>query len=191
MKILVIDNNPIHQQSARQTLGENHALTVVGFHDIALEYLSLGYVRWAFGRQGEYWDVVLSDLLIPAEENVQHGVEHVDTVMLDGCWLAITAALSGAKYVAVATDVSPRHRLSRVMLYAMSDTVFALHGARAWFTNFVPKVGIAGTEISCNSCSESGRLDGGQCCRCEGTGIDFTKKGKDWSAVLKRVMEAE
>jgi len=35
MKILVIDDNPIHQQSARQTLGAEHDLTVIGTHDEA------------------------------------------------------------------------------------------------------------------------------------------------------------
>ncbi|MEI7425834.1 MAG: hypothetical protein WCK16_02835 [Candidatus Moraniibacteriota bacterium] len=40
MKILVIDDNPIHRQSALQTLGNEHELTVVGTHNEAMEALS-------------------------------------------------------------------------------------------------------------------------------------------------------
>ena len=58
-----------------------------------------------------YWDVVLSDLLMPAGRNAQGGpgLQYVGQEMPVGWSLAIQAAISGAKYVAVATDMNHHH----------------------------------------------------------------------------------
>ncbi|PIY93276.1 MAG: hypothetical protein COY69_02560, partial [Candidatus Magasanikbacteria bacterium CG_4_10_14_0_8_um_filter_32_14] len=46
MKILVIDDSPIHQESARQTIKE-HDLTVVGTYDEAYELLERPYAKYS------------------------------------------------------------------------------------------------------------------------------------------------
>ncbi len=223
MKILVVDDNPIHQQSARQTLGE-HDLTVIGGHDEALVQLdrtsrtliergfrttppSSGKEEqrawWeAFGvatkEPNPYWDAVLCDLLMPAGRESQggEGLQYVGQEMPVGWSLAITAAIRGAKYVAVVTDVNHHNHPASAMLDTMNRTVFALEGARALFTNYAPMIGIDGTEKDCNECSGTGSLQRSDsstytCYYCKGSGRDHAQHGKDWAKVLASVMETD
>ena len=191
MKILVIDDNPIHQQAAEQTLRADHDLTVVGGHDVARKALYERYdeekmerLRGQYKEEGienswvrareesclPYWDAVLCDLLMPAGRYAQgdKGFRYVGVEMPVGWSLAITAALKGARYVAVATDVNHHRHPASAMLDEIYDTVFTLHGAQAWFTNHVPMVGIAGSEKECDRCSGTGKRNGAECYACAG-----------------------
>lgn len=194
MKVLVIDDSVRHQTSAVQTLGTDHELTVITGHDAALEALST--YKNTFLEEGEYWDAVLSDLLMPAGANAQggKGLEYVGVEMAVGWSLALQAAIAGAKYVAVVTDMNHHHHPASAMLDAISREVFIVQGARALFTNYVELVGIIGTEKACSECGGSGkgrRHDNSEyrCFLCKGTGVDFDQKGKDWSKVLSKIME--
>lgn len=236
MKILVIDDNPIHRQSAIQTLGSEHELTVIGSHSEAMNALSTniegnrylcerlktilqgqglptgykaaqdfygddkaGYLGWldtseAIGKT-VYWDAVLCDLLMPAEIGEvgmsEKGQEYIGQEMPIGWSLALQAALAGAKFVAVATDMNHHDHPASALLDSI-EKVMSINDARALFTNHVEMVGIEGTEIACQKCSGTGkktRYDGsiGDCYICDGTGTDFIQKGKDWADILRWV----
>lgn len=156
MKILVIDDTVAHQQSARQTL-KGHDLTVVGGHDEALEVLSTYTTK-------PYWDAVLSDLLMPAGRNAQGGpgMQYIGQEMPIGWSLAIQAAILGAKFVAVATDMNHHHHPASAMLDGLDRAVFQLAGARALFTNHVRMVELE----------------------------DGSGSGKDWGEILIRLLSS-
>ena len=101
MRILVIDDSPVHQQSARQTLG-GHDLTIVGSYDEGQKLVG----------KGHRFPTTLLDLLMPASRqklgNAAQkrfmGQGFVCQEMPVGIFLALLAAKNGARYVAVFTD---------------------------------------------------------------------------------------
>lgn len=217
LNILVIDDSVNHQQAARQVLGAEHNLTVVGSYDDALgplavkhdkeKYESLCarykeqgvenyYKRARAESELPYWDAVLCDLLMPAGREVQgrEGLKYVGQEMPVGWSLAITAALRGAKYVAVVTDMNHHDHPASAMLDSMSRTIFDLHGAKALFTNDVCMVGIEGTQGVCMDCLGTGeKFDGSstyQCYTCQGTKSAYSEKGKDWADILGRLVQS-
>ena len=243
MKILVIDDNPLHQRSAVQTLGSDHELTVVSGHDEALKYLSpyykdnfsdeverllrdrglpsdsmdaqkvfdpktdpKGWQSWKEAKkQAEldvyHWDAVLSDLLMPAGRSKQGdvGKQYVGTEMPVGWALAIQAALNGAKYVAVATDMNHHDHPASAMLDGMIGS-FNLHQARALFINHVLMIGLKDTATGeCSECSEGvytankgSKHEWTRVCNyCGGHGLECTESGKHWGKVLEEVMGSE
>lgn len=215
LNILVVDDSVNHQQAARQVLGAEHNLTVVGTHDGALELLAVKRdkekyeaLRAQYKEQGvedyhqkaraeselPFWDAVLCDLLMPAGRSVQgrEGLKYVGQEMPVGWSLAITAALRGAKYVAVVTDMNHHNHPASAMLDAMTDTVFDLQGARALFTNDVRMVGIEGTQGICMDCFGEGTKFNGTstypCYTCRGTKVSYSQEGKDWAEILALLM---
>ena len=223
MKILVIDDNAAHRKAAYQTLGEEHELTVVGSHDEAVELVrekpcdrekllrlkaeaeAAGYgwcgEVWAKAMEEcklPYWDAVLSDLLMPAGRKTQggNGLQYVGTEMPIGWALAIDAALEGAKFVAVVTDMDHHSHPASAMLDLMDRGVFPVAGAKALFTNHIKRVGITGTEGPCRECGGTGkqrRADDSayDCYTCHATGVDYAEKGKDWKDILDRLTSGE
>ncbi len=218
MKILVIDDSAVHRVTARQTL-VGHDVTYCATHEEAVSLLSVQYdevrKRMLFDQYKAdglefneyydramnetklpYWDVVLTDLLMPAGRMAQGGVglQYVGQEMAVGWSLALQAAKNGAKYVAVVTDTNHHHHPASAMLDCFNRHFFTIDGARVLMTNYVGLVGIAGTETTCTSCGGSGkknRTDGTeyQCYDCNGTGQDFAKKGKDWGDILKDLLK--
>lgn len=220
LNILVIDDTAVHQQAARQTLGAEHNLTVVGTHDGALKLLEAqrdevkfdelyaqykeqgvkdSYSRANMEASLPYWDAVLSDLLMPAGRAAQggEGLKFVGQEMPVGWSLAIIAALRGAKYVAVVTDMNHHHHPASAMLDSMSGTVFNLHEAKALFTNNPRGVGINGSEKACDTCSGTGKTNRGEggsveeCYYCHGSCVGYSVKGKDWRRVLAQLRGEE
>ena len=97
MKILVIDDSPVHQEAARKQLID-HTLVVAGSYDEGRDIL--------MGRRdspARFFDVVLVDLLMPPS-NRQQSVHREHQDMPVGIFLALLGAKKGAKYVAVFTD---------------------------------------------------------------------------------------
>lgn len=215
LNILVIDDSVNHQQSARQVLGADHDLTVVGSHDEALKLLETKRdeakyetLRAQYKEQGvedyyerasaesrlPYWDAVLCDLLMPAGRNAQggEGLKYVGQEMPIGWSLAITAALRGAKYVAVVTDMNHHHHPASAMLDTMDGIIFSLQGSTALFTNYVRMVGINGTQGICTDCLGEGMKFNGtntyQCYTCQGTKVSYSNEGKDWAEILARLL---
>lgn len=216
MKVLVIDDSASHRKAALQTLGAEHNLTVVGTHDEAVQLVrDKPYDKGKFERlakeskeRGEewcgktwrdamdacklpYWDVVLSDLLMPAGKNTQggKGLQYVGVEMPVGWALAIDAALAGAKFVAVVTETDHHSHPASAMLDRMGNSILDLNGAKALFTNDVSMIGIAGTEHTCPECGGTGKTDGGKynCYECK-DGVAYEEKGKDWKKILDRLL---
>lgn len=144
-----------------------------------------------------YWDVVLTDLLMPAGPMMQGeiGRQFVGQEMAVGWALALKAAQSGAKYVAVVSDANHHDHPASAMLDDIHDHIFTIDGARVLMTNLVPLIGIAGTEDVCPKCDGTGKRrhenrEYGEykCHECTGTGRAFTRKGKNWQKILDKLL---
>ena len=216
LRVLVVDDNPVHLKAAEQTLADCE-LTTCSTHDEAHELLLPKYdeekrdllykkymgeslssnefwERVCEESRFPYWDAVLCDLLMPAGERAQgdQGLRFVGQEMAIGWGLALNAVENGAKYVAVVTDMDHHDHPASALLDNVSEHVFQMDNSRILFTNNVGMVGIKGTEDSCQKCSgtkELSRHDGTKypCYSCGGTGTDFAEKGKDWGDVLTKL----
>src|SRR3989344_1047378 len=138
MRILVIDDSPVHQQPARQTLG-GHDLTIVGSYDEGQKLVG----------KGHGFEAVLVDLLMPASRqklgNAAQkrfmGQGFVCQEMPIGIFLALLAAKNGAKYVAVFTDSSHHDHPASACFDAFNKegesrpAAFAVEGARMLLCN--------------------------------------------------------
>lgn len=213
MKILVIDDGPLHQESARQTL-KGHELVIAQTYDEAHRLLNGdGDVR----RQS--FDAVLSDLLMPASARAmaKEGLKYIGQEMPVGFAFTLVAALNGAKYVAVVTDTSHHDHPASAMLdafesrcphkYNSSGTPprFVINGAKVGYYHS-PMTPVEGT--TCTDCNGTGSKDECSCVErnagspkpdcdtCKGTGRycwpcqnSGKKSGKNWGLVLKSLLE--
>lgn len=102
MKILVIDDKTIHIEAARAQFAD-HKLTTAGSYDEGKRL-----IYGSYSAPPQYFDAVLVDLLMPAsgEAQVQDGLRFVGQEMPIGIFLALAAAMNGAKYVGVFTDTN-------------------------------------------------------------------------------------
>lgn len=216
MKILVIDDTQVHIDAAKQTLGghdvtycvtHKQAVDLLGernnsdqnrYNTLMKQYEAEG-MKWgeAYNKANAetllpYWDVVLTDLLMPAGPMAQGGVglQYVGQEMAVGWALALQAAKNGAKHVAVVTDTNHHHHPASAMLDYLDGHFFMIDGARVLMTNHVGLVGIAGTEGACAKCNGSGKDGSYDCHYCSGTGRDFAKKGKNWGQILGRLLKS-
>jgi len=216
MRIVVIDDKQVHLTSALQTLA-GHEVTVCATHKEADEFLygNFDRVRWVdlekqYIKEGldlrqaaeraknesvlPYWDVVLTDLPMPAGPMAQggEGERFVGQVMAVGWSVALQAVKQGAKFVAVVTDMNHPHHPASAMLDAFNRHFFTMGGARALMTNYAPMVGIAGTECACGKCGGNGKSQQGEeCWRCNGFGRDHKEKGKDWGKILSALLGSD
>lgn len=198
MRILVIDDNPLHQQSARQTL-KDHDVTIATSYESAFRILTPlddnDYV--SRGEKGECYDVVLTDLLMPASgmmlsEEAKEKYEGVEQPL--GWALLLRAILNGARYGAVASNGCHHDHPAG---YAM-DTVgyavyyggpdwrlkpqFEINGAKVGFFNKVLLVPVEGTV--CDTCHNAGVA----CDYCKDSGMQL---GKDWGFVLNALVDCK
>lgn len=180
MKIIVIDDKQKHLDAAIQTL-IGHDVTICSTYDDALELL-----------EGQYWDAVLCDLLMPAGRDAQgpKGKKYVGKEMPVGWSLALFAARRGAKYVAVISDMNHHDHPASAMIDRIG-TVY-VNTAKVAFLNDPPMVGIIGSECVCPTCKGTLRHnlrwdDKESDCTCK-TGTSFSKWGKDWGIVLKELI---
>lgn len=105
MRILVIDDSVSNQAAAKAQLS-GHEVTVVGSYDEGRDLLATEDED-GIPREGKHdFEVVLVDLLMPASRHRQgnEGSRFVGQEMPVGIFLALLAAKTGAKYVAVLTD---------------------------------------------------------------------------------------
>jgi len=105
MKILVIDDNPLHREAAKAQLAE-HDLTIVDNYDEARKLILNGGFRISESQHS--FDVVLTDLLMPVTEKTHGNYEQGLTgqEMPLGIFLALLAIGGGAKYVGLITDAN-------------------------------------------------------------------------------------
>src|SRR3989344_159126 len=172
MKILVIDDTEMNRKSAEMAFLD-HELTVVDSYDAAVEVL-----------EKNNYDVVLSDLLMPASHNMlgPEGMKYAGELMPVGFALALFAARQGTKYVAVVTATSHHDHPASAMLDLLdsSTPAFVINGAVVGFSNHNMSP-VEGTV--CPVCHGGEKM--GNCNPCWGTG---NMMGKNWKAALSEVM---
>lgn len=215
MKILVIDDTQVHLDSAKQTLN-GHDVTYCATHEQAVDLLSRRSnsdenrydvllkqyqaegMKWgdAYDKADAetilpYWDVVLADLLMPAGPMSQGetGQKYVGQEMAVGWSLALQAARTGAKFVAVITDMNHHRHPASAMLDRFNRHFFTIDGARVLMTNYVNLVGITGTDSPCGECRGTGKLGQYNCHRCDIPGRVFAEKGKNWGMILEQLLK--
>jgi CheY-like chemotaxis protein len=205
LRILVIDDSPLHRRAAEETLA-GYDLTVVSTYDEAATLLGRPILGGESSRPDLPFDVVLADLLMPAGNYrlSPEGERFVGQEMPVGFALALQAVLSGAKYVAVVTATNHHDHPASALLdqlggdYWRDDSnreprtraKFNINGATVGFFHH-PKYYVADKEV-CDVCSGSGRLSKDlSCCFCEGTGKrgEIKTETKDWKKVLDRLLE--
>ncbi len=101
LKVLVFDDSELHRKSAQKVLGD-HDLVVVGDYDAAESAIE------SASNSGHVFDVVLTDLLVPASRKCQGstGRKFVGQEMPLGTTIALFAICTGVKKVAVVTDMN-------------------------------------------------------------------------------------
>lgn len=156
-----------------------------------------------------YWDVVLSDLLMPAsrEQMGSDGMKYVGQEMPVGFALALLAAKNGAKYVAVVTATSHHAHPASATLDRLGDRGkpgFVINGAPALFTNTPPCHYVHG--MLCQKCQGSKhsretcwKCKGAKCDQCDHTGLGEcyacnktgNQNAKHWGNVLAQLLGEE
>lgn len=215
MKILVIDDTLAHQASARQTLG-NHDLTVAtsyeeGFRlltpvaSLPPPYKCCPDVRR--GEKGNYYDAVLSDMLMPATDmmlslKAKERFEGKEEAL--GWVLVMRAVLNGTRFAALVSDTNHHDHPAGYALDALDNAdedayawgdgrpttkkpQFNINGASVGFFKSPPLRlvhGVRGCRWKCNDGKDG---SGKTCGLCEGTGFAH---GKDWGLVLKVLLAA-
>ena len=203
MKILVIDDTQKHLDAAVETL-KGHNVTLCASYDEALNLLEEQQDNTIFQRLYKeyteacvtdayskahtkstlpYWDAVLCDLLMPAGNDAQKEKKALGQEMPAGWSLALVAAMRGAKYVAVASDVNHHDHPGSAMLDRLDDCrghIFNIDGAKVLMTNRIDFVHPA--EEICLECTMYLKnYCGNGCCKAIG--------GKDWGKILNRLIK--
>ncbi len=185
MKILVIEDKQMHQDSARQTLVD-HDVTLVSSYDEATKVL---------GSKGFNFEVVLTDMNLPmGSKNTLNEAFKSGEQVPYGFVLALMAAHCGAKYVAMVTDANHHKGAMSAALDNLGPTyyeswcggfesvkVFKINDAKVVFVH-TPFIGVPRT--TCPTCQ--GASSG--CGVCVGDGLD---RGKDWGKVLMDLTKEE
>lgn len=180
MKILVVDDKAIHQESARRTLADKgHDLTIATSFDEAMKLMDgcddvkfeqmMEELNWGGSREQREqvreqcalsfpYEVVLSDMLMPmSKENLAPGVYKPGAEVPYGFVIALRAALRGAQYVAMATDLSHHHD---AMSAALDFITFRRTSKYAPHRDVVPQFVINGAKcmfMSAPLCEDGGK----------------------------------
>lgn len=140
MRILVIEDNQYHQNSAIETLA-GHDLTIAESFDKANELMA--------GRNFNY-EVVLTDMMMPMSAlTIAPELFDPEEQVPYGFVIALKAVLRGAKYVAMVTDLN-HHRaaisgalddIDAAFAYGVVTPNFEINGARVMFIHspFTPE----------------------------------------------------
>ena len=146
MKILVIDDTEIQREAAKAQL-KDHDLTVLGTHKEAQELLR-GFKGSSDNLSREEqlacrhdYEVVLTDLMLPPDlRNMARPFDFEGQLMPVGIFLAIFAAMKGAKFVGVLSDLKGHS-------HPVADMVMAIWGyTKQPFTIAEARVCIGGSE---------------------------------------------
>ena len=172
MKILVIEDKAIHQESARETL-IGHEVTVVPSYNEAY-----GLLKW---KKEFDFDAVLTDMNMPmSERNLSSRIIfRPDEQVPYGFILALAAAYRGAKYVALVTDINHHYGAMSAALDLLApeyydyrnkcmgdrEKRFYINGARVIFVHAPFVVNII-KDQPCDLCTENP----GVCTYCQGSG---------------------
>ena len=201
MKVLVIEDKEMHQQSAIETLA-GHDLVLVKTFDEAMKIM---------GEEIDF-EAVLTDMMMPmSEQTLAPGVFNPSEQVPYGFVVALKAASQGAKYVAVVTDTNHHHspisaaldHIGRAYFHLKweAQQIFDICGAKVIFAH-APFVTDIIKDAPCTMCEGSGKCPAcqwrgtkcpcqetekpGVCSRCQGTlkADKEVEERKDWGRVL-------
>ncbi|MES2953293.1 MAG: hypothetical protein V4674_01910 [Patescibacteria group bacterium] len=134
MKILVIEDNPLHIAGAKAQL-KGHDLTVADSHEKGRVLLNKYHGFCPTYEQIDF-DVVLVDLMMPpSEAGLERNLGFTESEMPMGIFLALMAATRGAKYVAVVTDMN-HHKHPASAALDMFNRPFSVNGATVRLENY-------------------------------------------------------
>lgn len=139
MKILVVDDKVIHRESAAETL-PNHELTIVSSFDEAMDLL---FEIQDICKIPLQFEAVLTDMLMPmSRSTLAQGIYRHGELVSYGFIIALKAAMRGAKYVAMVTDVNHHYSAISAALdylgsayYSGREDVFYINGAKVKFVH--------------------------------------------------------
>ena len=105
MKILVLDDNAIHRNAAKAQLN-GHDVTIVDNFDTMVDLIRPEYKDGVYHPRD--WDVVLTDLLVPATRKAQGpaGEQHVGKEMPLGSIIVLIAQSHGVRKIGLLTDLN-------------------------------------------------------------------------------------
>lgn len=99
MKILVVDDKQLNRDSAFETLGDDHDVTVADSFDEAMHLLV------ATDDPSGPFDAVLTDMEMPmSSNNIQPPIYQPGVEVPYGPFIVLRAALVGVKYIGMFTD---------------------------------------------------------------------------------------
>lgn len=164
MKILVVEDNLMHRESAAETL-LGHEVTIVESFEKAMELMETDF-SFPF-------EVVLTDMMMPICEGRPFSPKSFEDRQAPyGFVIALRAALRGAKFVAMVTDTNHHKDAMSNALNHLGHAYyrdgfkpnFVINGARVMFVHapFIEKIV---REAPCDSCKN------GLCSKCGGSGI--------------------
>lgn len=198
MKILVIDDSPIHQQAARQTL-MGHALTIAKSYEegfMLLAPIERGGMYVVSGMKGGVYDAVLSDLLMPASGRMMESPSKFEGKEQPLGWaLILRAVLNGATRAAIVSDAHHHAHPAAYALETIDNAIdgptrkpqFTINGAKVGFYYHSPTCLVQGVPGCRWECARGKNQRGETCELCHGTGL---ATGKDWGTVLEWLLEA-
>lgn len=97
MKILVVDDTLVHREAATAQLGGEHDLLILCSYEDAKHQLL--YSKESF-------DVLLTDLQMPARSDIARDKGQPETMQVMGDWLVKFAAMKKIPYIGLCTDVN-------------------------------------------------------------------------------------
>ena len=202
MKILIVDDAKVHQVSAFQVLAD-HDLTVAKSYDEGLRLLMpLGMPYIKKGVPGGQYDVVLSDLLMPACGMMMAEPEKwIGNEQPLGWALVLRAVLNGAKYAALVSDGDHHDHPASFALEGVDNAEdtwnpasfddeglppkkpqFVINGATVGFFYRGPSRLVQDMYGCAWKCNRGKDGKGNPCRACNGTGF---ARGKDWARVVQ------
>lgn len=127
MRILVVDDKQEHLQAATSQLGPAHQVETRDEYTEAVALLT----------EGAPFDVLLSDLLMPAEPQTlgAEGLRFLGHEIPIGLVLAFRAAAVGVKYVAVITDANHHNHPMSAAIDWINPAYWRQDGTRLFVVN--------------------------------------------------------
>lgn len=202
MRILVIDDSPVQQAAARQTI-IGHDLEVVGSADRALELLGVRVSNRGKIDCAKPFEVVLCDMMMPPPTYLQRKIwlPNEDQVAI-GFPLTLIAVRAGAKYVAMVTETDHHEDPMCAVLEAINgyDNLhpFKIDEAKILYLEQETSVLVDGTTCTrcmgaevqtCYHCGKDGLCGCSRarpmvhaCYTCRGTNKG---RGKNWGYILQ------
>lgn len=180
LRILVIDDNAAHRQSAIESLAY-HEITVIDSFD-ALVKLIEPYWDHDLKKTVEPsfpYDAVLTDMLMPMSKRNLGENYNPEVEMPYGYVIALLVARRGAKFVAMLTDASHHHHAMAATIDLMGPyscyekveiekmKIFTIDGAKVTFIH-APMVTHVYPNSDCDQCKS------GECTKCDGTLVGTT-----------------